>query len=166
MPLVGVSGSEAVSPNPLWFRLSVAANQDGVFVGEPYRAGVRGANAVDRPGVVAVHGAKNGAKNAFMGEDFLADQYFFDGLDSRFGVEELTGQTASHDRFYACGAGGFVELEGAVHHSVICQSQGGHIERDSVLDHLLDLACAVEEGELGMVVKVGKRYRHGGLLGD
>jgi phosphohistidine phosphatase len=58
------------------------------------------------------------------------------------------------DRLDPGGVAGLVVLDGAVHHPVVGQTQGGHAELRGASSHRPDLACAVEQRVLAVDVEV------------
>ena len=75
------------------------------------------------------------------------------------------GLTAE-DRLDPVLATGAEQLDGPVHHAVVGQPERRLVERRSARDEVVDLACAVEQGVLGVDVKVGAGWTHPGTGED
>ena len=68
-------------------------------------------------------------------------------------VDEI--DLAAHDRLDPVPGAGLVQLDGAIHHPVVGEGEGGLLEGGRALDQAVDLAGTVEQGVLGVHVEMG-----------
>src|SRR5688572_32524490 len=67
-------------------------------------------------------------------------------------------RSEAQDRLHAVLAAGLVELDRAVQHTVVGEAQGRHPELRAARREAVDLACAVQQGVLGVDVQRSEEH--------